>query len=53
MEPTHEEPAVDTLELDRQAWNLPRPVKRPPTSAPSFSVQSEREDKTEAATEAA
>ena len=39
------------LERDREAWNLPRPPK-PPTSQPLFSVQFEREDKSEAETAA-
>jgi len=40
----------DTYELDREAWNLPRPVKRPQTRS---SVQSEREDDHESEPEAA
>jgi hypothetical protein len=45
--------ALDELELDRQAWNLPRPLKRPqPSQAPS-SVQPGREDKPEPEPEAA
>ena len=44
---------TDTYELDRLAWNLPRPPKLSQTSQPPFSVQSEREDRSEAETEAA
>jgi hypothetical protein len=39
--------ASDVLELDRRAWNLPRPVKPPRTSQAPLSVQSAREDATE------
>ena len=53
MEPQREKLTPDTYELDRQAWNLPTPPKRPQTSQASFSVEAEREDKTEAETEAA
>jgi hypothetical protein len=45
---------VDVVELDRQAWNLPRPLKPPHTSSQApFSVQSGREDKAEPEPEAA
>ena len=39
--------------VEDQAWNLPTPPKRPQTSQPPFSVQSGREDKSEAESEAA
>jgi hypothetical protein len=45
--------ALEVLELDRQAWNLPRPVNPPPTPQAPFSVQSGREDKSEPEPEAA
>lgn len=53
MEPQSETATTDKFELDRLAWNLPRPMKRPQTSQLPFSVQSEREDESEAETEAA
>ena len=51
--PRRENVTPETYELDRQARNLPRLPKQPETSQPRFSVQSEREDKSEAETEAA
>ena len=45
--------APDRLELDRRAWNRPRPLERPQSSQAPFSVQVGREDKTEPETEAA
>ena len=45
--------ALDLLELDRQAWNLPRPVNPPKSSPAPFSVQSEREDNSTPEREAA
>jgi hypothetical protein len=53
MDREAEQAAIDQLELDRQAWNLPRPLKRPLPSQAPFSVQSGREDKTEPEPEAA
>lgn len=53
MEPQPESPTPDKLELDRKAWNLPLPATRAPHDQPWFSVQSGREDKTEADAEAA
>lgn len=53
MEPQSETATTDKFELERLAWNLPRPMKRPRTSQPPFSVHSESEDKSEAETEAA
>ena len=44
---------ADVLELDRQAWNLPRPLKRPESYQAPFSVRVGREDKTEPEPEAA
>jgi hypothetical protein len=44
---------ADVLELDRRAWNLPRPVKPPQNPQAPFSVQSGREDKSEPEPEAA
>ena len=41
------------LDLDGQAWNLPRPVKPAQSSQAPFSVQSGREDKSEPEPEAA
>ena len=43
----------EELELDRQAWNLPRPTKQMQTAQTPFSVQSGREDKTESESQAA
>jgi hypothetical protein len=43
----------EELELDIQAWNLPRPAKRPQSAQAPSSVQSGREDKTESEPEAA
>jgi hypothetical protein len=45
--------AVDLIELDREAWNLPRSLKRSETSQAPFSAHSAREDKTEPEPEAA
>jgi hypothetical protein len=53
MDREAEKAAVDVMELDRQAWNLPRPLKRPETSQAPFSVQSGREDKSDPEPEAA
>jgi hypothetical protein len=53
MDPRPEKLTPDVYELDRQAWNLPLPPKRPQTSQAPSSVQSGREDKTEAETKAA
>jgi hypothetical protein len=53
MEPQPESPRPTSCELERKAGNLPPPVKRALHDQPSFSVRSEREDKTEADTEAA
>jgi hypothetical protein len=52
-DPQREKLTRNTYELDRRAWNLPAPPKRPQNPQPPFSVQSEREDKTEAEPEAA
>ena len=51
--PSPRELTPEELELDRQAWNLPRPPKQTQTAQAPFSVQSGREDKTEPDNEAA
>jgi hypothetical protein len=48
-----EQVTVDVRELDRRAWNLPLPQKRPQAPQAPFSVQSRREDKSEPEPEAA
>ena len=53
MESRREDVTPDAHALDRKAWNLPLPQKRPQTSQAPFSVQSGREDQTEPETEAA
>ena len=53
MESRRDDVTPDAYELDRKAWNLPLPPKRPPTSQAPFSVQSGREDETEPESEAA
>ena len=53
MESQPKQVTVDAYELDRQAWNLPLPAKRPKGPQAPFSVQSGREDKTEPESEAA
>jgi len=47
MESQPEQVTVDAYELDRQAWNLPLPAKRPKAPEALSSVQAGREDKTE------
>ena len=53
MESQPEQVSVDVYELDRQAWNLPLPAKRPKDPQAPFSVQAGRENKTELESEAA
>lgn len=48
-----DEQKADVYELDRRAWNLPRPLKRPDISQAPFSVKVGREDKSEPEPEAA
>jgi hypothetical protein len=50
---TDEITLADDLELNRQAWNLPRPTKQMQAPQAPFSVQSGREDKIESEPEAA
>ena len=53
MERDSDKAVHDVYELDRRAWNLPRPLSRPQSSQTPLSVQSEREDKSEPEPEAA
>ena len=54
MQPSRDLTPQEELELDRLAWNLPRPVvKRPQTPQAPFSVHFGREDKAESEAEAA
>ena len=53
MERERDELTPDEYELDRQAWNLPRPVKKPQPKQSLFSVPFGREDKAETEIEAA
>ena len=53
MERDSDNATQDVYELDRRAWNLPRAMKGPQISQTPFSVQSEREDKSEPEPEAA
>lgn len=39
MESQREDVTPDAYELDRKAWNLPLPQKRPQTSQAPFSVR--------------
>jgi hypothetical protein len=53
MESQPEQVTVDAYELDRQAWNLPLPAKRPKAPQAPLSVQSGGEDRTRPESEAA
>jgi hypothetical protein len=53
MQGEHEELRRNRFELDRQAWNLPRPYEAPQMPQPQVSVQPEHEDKQEADPQAA
>ena len=53
MDSQPDQVTLDVYELDRQAWNLPVPAKRPKSPQAPFSLQSGREDKSEPESEAA